>query len=72
MKSILKILFFSMAIIGGLSSCNNSNQMKESRLRDSLYQDSLRKDSLQREMKQSDSLLMDDSLSINNREMRTP
>jgi hypothetical protein len=73
MKTIFKSLFFSMAILGGLAACNNRSQMEETRLRDSLYQDSLRKDSIQREMEQpDDSLLMDDSLSTNNREMRTP
>jgi hypothetical protein len=73
MEFNLKNLFLGTVILGGLASCNNSSQMKDNRLRDSLHQDSLRKDSIQRESEQPvDSLLMEDSLSTNNRELRTP
>ena len=73
MKFNLKSLILSAVLLGGFSSCNNSSQMRENHLRDSLHQDSLRKDSIQRELNTPvDSLLMQDSLSRNNRDLRTP
>lgn len=73
MKFNLKTLILSVVLFGGFASCNNSSKVKENHLRDSLHQDSLRKDSILRESETPvDSLLMEDSLNVNNRELRTP
>jgi hypothetical protein len=74
-KNHLKSLFLGIGILGSLAllSCNNNNRMREKNLQDSLYQDSLRRDSIVRESETPiDSMLMNDSLSTNNRDLRTP
>lgn len=80
MKINSKSLLLSLAIVGSLAfllSCNNSNQMREDNRRDSLYQDSLARDSMLRESDMlndttMDSVLIDDSTSMNNRGLTTP
>lgn len=75
MEFNLKNLLLGTIVIAGitLSACNNRNQIRENEVRDSLYQDSLRKDSILRESQTpADSVMMEDTLSTNNRELRTP
>lgn len=75
MKFNLDSFILNTVILVGfaLLSCNSNNKMRGNNLQDSLYQDSLQKDSILRESETPiDSMLMEDSVSTNNRDLRTP
>ena len=75
MKSQLRNCCIGIALFGGflLAGCSNSQKTNVNNQQDSIYQDSLRKDSLQNQPETPvDELLQEDSLSENNRDLRTP
>lgn len=86
MKSPFKNLYTGIFIFSGFLflSCNSHNNRNESSSQDSIYQDSTFQDSIDQDTTYFDSvrhqepenpvdeLLQDDSLSVNNRDLRTP